>query len=392
VLGARRSAGSVGLGVAVVALSLNLRAAVASVGPVLTGIERGLRLSPTEAAVLTAIPVLCFGALAGLGPALSRRFGVRGALAVLLAAICAGQALRVAPSAVALFAGAAVAAAGIAGANVLLPALIGHDFPRRVGLMMGLYTTAVTGSASLAAGLTVPLGRALGAGWQPSIGVWAAPALLALLIWLPQLRGAPNYGLAAWRPDSRVWRSGLAWAVTVFFGLQSIVFYSVLEWLPSLYQSHGYTAAASGGLLSLSTAAQLPVALAVPTLATRARHQGGLALAACGFTFAGLLGILLAPTTAAPLWMVVLGVGQGASFPLSLTLVVLRTAGTGETTQLSAMAQSAGYLISAVGPALFGLLHATAGGWTLPLAMLLLLLVPQAATGYLAGAPRRIGG
>lgn len=379
------------LAVTVVAVSLNLRAAVASVGPVLASIESGLHLSAAGAAVLTAVPVLCFGALAALGPLLARFLGIRGALALLLAAIGGGQVLRVAPHVVALFTGTALAAAGIAGANVLLPALIKHDFPRHVGLLMGLYTTAVTGSASLAAGLTVPIANALGGGWQPGIGIWAAPAGLALVFWLTRVRGAPRYALAAPRTGHHLWRSPITWAVTIFFAMQSLIFYSVLEWLPSLYQSHGYSASASGALLSLTTLAQLPVALAIPAIATRRRHQGGLAIAAGLFTFGGLLGVLVAPTTAAPLWMVILGIGQGASFPLSLTLVVLRTTSTAETTQLSAVSQSVGYLIAAGGPALVGLLHAATSGWRVPLIALVAVLVPQTIAGFLAGEPRTIG-
>lgn len=380
------------LALGVIAIALNLRAAVASVGPVLERIEADLHLSSTGAAVLTAIPVLLFGLAAGSGPYLSRRLGVRGALAALLAAICAGLALRTGPDAFTLFAGTALAAVGIAGANVLLPAVIKHDFPRRTGLMMGLYTVAVTSSAAAAAGLTVPIGRALGAGWRPALGFWAVPAGAALLGWLPLLRDSGGYGLdfaPAWR---RLLGNRLAWLVTGYFGMQSLVFYSVLEWLPSLYESHGYSPTLAGAWLSLSTIAQLPAALTLPALATRMRHQGPLIVASTLFTIGGLTGVLIAPTAAAPLWAVVLGLGQGSAFPLALTLLVLRGATARETAQLSAMAQTVGYLIAAIGPALIGALHAASGGWRWPVGVLIAVSVPQGLVGFRGGAPGYVSG
>jgi MFS transporter, CP family, cyanate transporter len=182
-------------------------------------------------------------------------------------------------------------------------------------------------------------------------------------------------------------RNRLAWMVTLFFGLQAMSFYVVLGWLPSLYKSHGYSAAAAGALVSLSSLVQIPTALALPTLATRMRRQHVLVALGVLFTGAGLLAILVAPTAAAPLWVVILGLGQGATFALGLTLLVLRSRSHAATAALSAMAQSVGYLIAGLGPLVVGALHAATGGWTAGLVVLLVLLVPEMITGLRAAAP-----
>jgi MFS transporter, CP family, cyanate transporter len=360
---------------------------VASVGPVLDPLRSGLHLSPAAAAVLTAVPVFCFGALAPVGPWLSRRVGLRAAIAVLCAVLVAGLVLRIGPDAATLFAGTVLAAGGIAAANVLLPVVIKRDFAGRTGLMMGLYTTAVTGAAAAASGLTVPIGDAIGHGWRGGLGVWALSAALALLMWLPYVRRGAEGPVEAINAPAGLRRDRLAWMVTVFFGMQSLSFYAVLGWLPSLFRSHGYSAAAAGGLVSLSSLVQIPTALLLPALATRMRRQHSLVALAVVFTGAGLLAILVAPTAAAVLWVVILGLGQGAAFALALTLLVLRTRSHAATAALSAMAQSVGYLIAGLGPLAVGALHAATGGWTAGLVVLLALLVPETIAGMRAAAP-----
>jgi MFS transporter, CP family, cyanate transporter len=378
----------VGFAVAIVVVALNLRPAVASVGPVLDSLRHELGLSSTAASVLTAAPVFCFGALAALGPWLSRRVGLRRAVLLLVSAILVGLVVRIGPDTATLFAGTLIAASGIAAANVLLPVIIKRDFAERTGLMMGLYTTAVVGSAAAGAGLTVPLGDAIGHDWRGGLGIWAVAAAIGVALWAPHARDdraaprtEPTQAVARLRHDP------LAWMVTVFFGLQSLSFYAVLSWLPSLYQDHGYSAAAAGGLLSLSALVQLPGALVLPALATRMRRQQSLVVGSVVLTAIGLAGILAAPTTVAPLWVVILGLGQGGAFTLAVTLLVLRTRTHGSTAQLSAMAQSIGYLIAGLGPLLVGALHAATNGWHVPLAFLLALLVPEALTGARAAAP-----
>jgi MFS transporter, CP family, cyanate transporter len=383
-----RPARSAALAIAVILVALNQRPAVASVGPLLSQIKGDLGLSSAGASALTAMPVFCFGVLALAARRLARRIGLHHAVTVVLVALAVGLVVRIGPGTPALFAGTLLAAAGIALANVLLPVLVKRDFPTSTGVMMSLYTTAVVGSAAVAAGLTVPAATAIGHGWRGGLGVWVVPVLIALPFWLPQTRGDRALREeSAEHLSAQLWRDRLAWMVTVYFGLQSLSFYAVLSWLPSLYQAHGYSAAAAGGLLSISTLVQLPVALVVPLLAERLGAQRGLVAFAMGMTALGILGLLVAPTSVPVLWVTLLGLGQGAAFAVALIFLVLRSRDHDSTAQLSVMAQSIGYVIAGLGPLLVGALHSWTGGWDLSLEFLLVLLVPTTVAGLRAAEP-----
>lgn len=380
------------LALAIALTAANLRPALASVGPVLDDLRTDLGLTTTDAALLTTLPVLCLGLLAPLAPRLTGRLGLERALFATLVVLLAGLLLRPSAGPLILFAGTVAAAGGIAVANVLVPALVKRDFPRRTGTMMGIYTMGLTSFAALAAGATVPVVELLGGGWRVGLGGWAVPAVLALLVWLPLVRGgaAPATPAAA-APPIRLRRDPLAWQVTLFFGLQSLSFYAVLAWLPSIYREAGFPPTSAGLLLSVSTVVQAPVSLLTPRLAARARDQRGLVAAAGLLMALGFLGVLLAPTAAPYLWVVTLGVGHGMSFALALLFTVLRTRTSAETARLSAMAQTLGYCIAAAGPLLVGALRSVSGSWTPALVLLLVLVVPQLAAGLGAGRALHVG-
>ena len=376
------------LALAIVLVAVNLRPAVAGVGPVLPELRAGLSLSGTAVAVLTTLPVLCFGLLATTAPRLARRYGIEPVLVGIMAALAVGALGRVLDGAPALFVGTVVAGGAIAIGNVLIPPLIKRDFPDRTGSMMGVYSMAVSGTAAVAAGLAVPLAGATGLGWRGALGVWAVPAAVAALVWLPRSRGRTRPPTPP--PARSLLRDPLAWQLTVYFGLQSLSFYAVLAWLPSMYRDFGASPAVAGFLLSLSGLVQIPVSLVLPGLAARARTQVGYAVAGTALIGAGLAGVLLAPMAAPYLWVALIGLGQGGCFALGLNLFVLRTRRVADTARVSAMAQSIGYTLCAVGPLLVGVLHDATGSWTVPLVLLLALLVPQLVTGALAGRDRTV--
>ena len=255
--------------------------------------------------------------------------------------------------------------------------------------MMGVYTMAVSGAAAAAAGVAVPLADASDLGWRGSLGVWAAPAAVAALAWLPRTRGHTRPP-AAPAPGRSLLRDPVAWQLTIFFGLQSLSFYAVLGWLPSMYRDFGATPAVAGFLLSFSGLVQIPVSLVVPSLANRTTHQVGYAVGGTALIGAGVAGVLLAPMAAPYLWVALIGAGQGGCFALGLNLFVLRTERVVDTARVSAMAQSIGYTLCAFGPLLVGLLHDATGSWTAPLVLLLALLGPQVACGALAGRNRTV--
>ena len=227
-----------------------------------------------------------------------------------MAALAAGALVRVLDGPPVLFVGTVVAGGAIAIGNVLLPPLIKRDFPDRSGLMMGVYTMAVSGAAAVAAGIAVPLADASDLGWRGSLGAWAVPAAVAALAWLPRTRGHTRPP-ASPAPGRSLLRDPLAWQLTIFFGLQSLSFYAVLGWLPSMYRDFGATPAVAGFLLSFSGLVQIPVSLVVPSLANRATHQVGYAVGGTALIGAGVAGVLLAPMAAPYLWVGLIGAGQG---------------------------------------------------------------------------------
>jgi len=394
----------------VILVAINLRPAAASIGPVLDRIETETGLSSGWAGALATLPVLCFGLLAPLAPVLARRFGLRASIAGGMCALLAGMVIRLLPGVGFLFLGTGLAGAAIATGNVLVPVLVRRDFADRTGMAMALYSTSLIAFAALAAGMTVPVANALGGGWRPGLAVWAIPVMAAALAWAPALfrRDVPGGIVRSGRstaPTARtasetsaaeahtartLLRKPLAWQVTLFFALQSGGFYATLAWLPSIFRSHGASEAHAGLLLSLTMVVGLITALTVPGLATRGRNQRPLVIASCALTAAGLLGILLAPMTAPYLWTVLLGLGQNASFPLALMLIVLRGGSVATTEGLSTLAQSVGYVLAAFAPLAVGALHGLTQSWAPALILLLVLVAPQLIFGLAAGGDRRL--
>jgi CP family cyanate transporter-like MFS transporter len=373
-------------------LAVNLRPAVVAVAPLTSRIRAGTGLSTAGVSLLTTLPLVCFGLFALVAPRLGRRVGLERALGIALAMLVGGVAVRLVPGNGPLFAGSALVGAGIAIENVLLSGLIKRDLAHRTGAMMGLYSVMLSAGATAAAGLTVPLGSALHIGWRATLALWGIPAALAALVWLPvALRGHtpppdPPGGVLA----SAVWRSRLAWWVAAFMACQSLIFYSLNAWLPTLLQDQGVSAATAGAMLAVFNFTGIGAALTVPSWATRLRSQR-LAMSLIAATFLiGLVGLLVAPRAGAWAWMVVLGLAQGAGISLGLTLFVLRTRSAPVSSELSGMAQTVGYLVAALGPLSVGVLHAAEGGWTAGLLELLAVAVVLALAGWAAAADRSI--
>lgn len=390
----RTRPGPVLLAVAVVLVAFNLRPAITSVGPVLDQVRAAFAASAGWVGLLTTVPVLCLAAAGAVAPRLSRGLGLRGAIVVALAAITTGLALRVLGGPALMIAATVVATSGVAVAGVLVPVVVRAGFPTRVGLITGLYTAALQAGATLGFALT-PLLSATFGGWRAALAGWAVLGAVALAGWLACGRpAAPPSGQVRDGDDDRpsLLRSPLAWTVTAFFGLQAFVAFAVMNWLPLALMDRGVSRTDAGLLLGLLSIVALPVSLLVPPLAGRARGQSGwiLALSACGA--AGLTGFLLVPTSgpvqALP-WVVLLGLGMSV-FSLALTVIALRASSAERTADLSGMAQGVGYVIAGTGPFLVGLLHDTTGGWTVPFAVLLAVVVAQAVTGTLAGRPRTL--
>ncbi|MEV4258898.1 MFS transporter [Spirillospora sp. NPDC049652] len=427
--------------IGLILLTVNLRAAITGVAPVLSDLQKSLGLSGVEVSVLTTLPVLCLGVFASVAPVVARRVGAEAAITVALALITSGIVLRVVPSQIALFGGTVLAGAGIAMGNVLMPAVIKSAFPSRVGSLTGLMMMLMAGSGAIAAGLAVPLDGV--GGWRLALAVWAVPSLVAVLAWGPlalrtrrarhaatempaagrlaghegDAAGRSNAdarvaevedGPAGLRPAAResadvcvagvgkpagesdaegsLLRSPLAWSVAGFMGLASLMFYVLMSWLPQIMRDHGFAAGEAGAMVSVMMLIGIPLGFATPVAAARMRRQGALVVAVAATMVLGIGGLLVAPS-AGWLWVVFLGLGTGSAFPLAFTLLNLRAPSPMIAARLSGMAQTAGYLLAGVGPLAVGLLHDLTGGWTVSVGLLFVLIVPEVILGLVASRP-----
>ncbi|MDT7857374.1 MFS transporter [Rubrivirga sp. S365] len=376
--------------VGIVLVALNLRPALAGVGPLVADIRLATGLSNTALGLLTTLPLLAFGVVSAFTPVVTRRLGMEGAIGLALVLIGGGVAVRAVPSVALLFAGTVVLGVGIALGNVLLPALVKRDFSDRSGPMTSLYSSAMGLGATVAAGVSVPLAAAVG--WRGALGAWALLAAAALAVWAPQLRRRTRTARRGTVLDSLrdLGRSRLAWAVALFMGLQSLAFYVILAWLPDLLQSRGLNAEEAGWMLALSQAAGIAGSAVAPLWAGRMRDQRPIIWTLAVLEAVALAGLLFAGTTLVGVWVGLLGFVLGGSFGLSLLFLAIR-ADTPETAaELSGMAQSVGYLVAAVGPALFGGLHDLTGGWTVPLLSLVVVLVVKVAVGLPAARDEQV--
>lgn len=368
---------------------------VTGLPPVFPELQSVLHISSASLAVLAAVPVLCFGTFSGFGAPLSRRYGEERVLSGALLALALGLVLRsVAPSAL-LFPGTIIAGGGIALMNVLLPSLVKRRVPDRAGLLIGLYLLTLAVGAIVASGLAVPVFTAAGSGLTATrlaLGLWAGPAVIAAVVWLPQLRyrTMPEAGRAGAVGALALRRSALAWQVTLFMGLQSLSYYAALSWFPTMFRDRGASAAYAGTLLALMNLGNGVTALLVPVLAHRATDQRWLAAIAVAATGAGLSGAGFGPSGLAPGFVLLLGLGQGATLGLGVYYTMARAPNPVMAASLSAFAQGIGYLIASTGPLLIGFAHTASDGWSVPIIILLGVAVVQLITGWLAGRARTV--
>ncbi|MFJ4429589.1 CynX/NimT family MFS transporter [Pseudomonas sp. NPDC089395] len=345
-----------------VLVALNLRPALSSMAPVLGQVSEGLGLSASQAGLLTTLPVLCLGLFAPLAPVLARRFGSERVILGILLILALGILVRSALGAVGVFVGSLMAGASIGIIGVLLPGIVKRDFPQHAGTLTGVYTMALCLGAAMAAGATVPLSTHFADSWALGLGFWMLPALLAMLVWLPQARQGHGLHKVAYRVRG-LWRDPLAWQVTLYMGLQSSLAYIVFGWLPSILIGRGLSPTEAGLVLSGSVIVQLISSLSAPWLATRGKDQRLAIVIVMLVTLAGLFGCLYAPIEGLWGWAVLLGLGQGGTFALALTLIVLRSKDAHVAANLSSMAQGVGYTLASMGPFAVGLVHDLTGGW-----------------------------
>ncbi len=388
------------LGLCLVLIGLNLRTVFSSFAAVLPEVTSDAGLPGWAVVVLTTVPVTLLGVFAPLAPVLARRFGAERVLLGAMAVLTAGLLLRpldtdwLLPGAghlPALLAGTAACGAAIALCNVLLPGLVKRDFPHRLGLMGGLYTTAICASAALGAGFTYPVFAATQE-WTAALWFWAVPAAVVLLLFLPvALRQRPVRHHAA-REGVNVWRSAVAWQVTAFMVLQAMMSFSVFAWLAPILRERGVDGATAGLMVSASIVLQMLGSLFAPALATRFRDQRAINTVVALMTGGGFALSIFGPPEFSWLWTGLLGLGQGSLTAVALTMIMVRTRDGHTAAHLSGMMQGVGYGVGSTGTLMVGQLHQATGSFTAAGVLFLVVGLLAAVFGYRAGRNRFIGG
>ncbi|MEV5571010.1 MFS transporter [Spirillospora sp. NPDC052269] len=377
----------------IVLVAVNLRPALTAVGPLVGGIRDDLHLSGTAAGALTTLPLMFLGSYGLLAAFLRRPPRPEALLVAAMIALTAAIGLRMIPVTAALFAGSLVAGMAISIGNIAVPGIIKRDHPHRITAVTALYTVALSGGAALGSGLAVPMQDATGGNWRVPLSLLAIPSALAALVWLPKLlrvrRAAAAAGPAptANRDVARkVWRSRLAWQITLFFGLQSSLAYVLFAWMPTMLSDRGLSESSAGFVTAASSLVQIVGNMCLPLVAARLRDQRPIVLMVGVFTAIGFAGLAFAPLGGMWLFVVVLGLGQGGSFALALSMIGLRSPDAATAAQLSGMVQGVGYVISAFGPLLIGALRDATSGWTVPVALVIMIALAEILPGL--GASR----
>ena len=375
---------------AILICSLVLRPPLAAVGPLLPEISGALGLNALNQGVLSATPVLTFGLGAFVGPWFARRLGLERAMVFMLATLVLSIALRGWFGFASLLIGTAIAGLAIAVANVLIPSVVRERFPKSVAKVTAAYTSVLAISASFAAATAVPTSAWVG-DWNLALMIWLVPGLVALLLWLrlePVHREPEVVVSNGSQGRVSITKSPVTWALFVFFGIQSLGFYAILAWLPTLLIQRGFSADAAGGLLGLATIVGVPTGLLLSANFGRVKRLDWAGFLISCVTLSGF-SLLLIPgleTFAA----ILIGLGQASSFPLSLTLISTSAREATRTTSVSAFVQGGGYLLSAIGTFAFSSIRELTGDWSASVWLLVCLTIIQACSSFIAGGKRKI--
>lgn len=422
--------------VGVLLLGANLRAGITAVGPVLPQIEHEVGLSASQASLLVSLPLVAFAVISPFAPRLAEAFRLERVLGLALVVLAAGIVVRSVPGPGLIWVGTGLLGAAIAVLNVLIPSLIKRDWPHRIGPMTGVYQAVTALTAALASGVVVPIADVAPSGWRFALGIWAAVAIIGVAVFLPWILGVASRvgsGTAAPRaaapgpaapdatgPGSPTPGSGaddddaapavppavtasvarsrarlplgsaLAWQVTVYMGLQSTVYYTMVTWLPTIQISDGATPVQAGWYHFAFQACGLVGTLFAAFMIPRLREQSGLGAVFAASAVIGLLGLLFVPSLSL-LWALFIGFCTGGAIVLAMALFGLRTTDYHRAAALSSMAQGVGYLFAALGPVMIGLLKDASGSWTAPLLVMVGVAVAQGVFIALAGRRRTLG-
>ncbi|MEY8772832.1 MFS transporter [Erwinia sp. ACCC 02193] len=377
--------------IGILLIASNLRAPITALGPVIHEIAASFNLSGVYTGLLNALPLLIFGLASPFAPLLTRRIGLEKSLLTAIVLITAGCLTRSSLGGMGLWTGTFIIGLGIAVANVLIVPLIKRDYPGHTARCIGLYAATMALTAALSSGIAFPLSALSSATWRVSLGIWVIPAAFALIIWMKVCARTDKEADLTTKPVVRsissVWKSGVAWQVSMFMALQTMVFYTLIDWYPSMANEHGVSSSAAGFHLFIYQAVAVVANLSTALFITRLKDQRLLGLVCSLFITSGVAGLLIMPGISV-LWLILAGIGAGMSMVTCLTLFGLRAREHHQAGQLSGKAQCIGYLIGALGPCLAGILHGHTHTWSSILLCLILISLVQAYFSWQAGRNR----
>ena len=398
-------------------ISFNLRAPITAVGSIVDMIQSDYALSSASAGFITTLPLIAFAIVSPFVANLSNKYGHATTMMIGLIFILVGILCRSYLGMYGLFIGTAIIGIGIAIGNVIIPAIIKKHFSSQLGLVTSIYTSGMCIFAAIGAGVSVPLAKGINVGWKNSLAVWFVLAVVTIFIWSTQTRGeradkkeakvameniddkTPNKSSArktrtsiatttytVKEKSNSIWKSSLAWWVTLFMGTQSLIFYSLVAWLPTIITSKGMTVGFASSMALMFQLMAIPATLVIPIISDKLKNQKLLAMVVCIIYAIGMILFLTgASHTILVASILLMAIGMGGSISLSIAFISLRSPNSQKASELSGMAQSAGYLFAAAGPILTGLIFDIKSSWTVPLIIFIILIGVLAFCGLFAG-------
>ncbi|NLK11659.1 MAG: MFS transporter [Staphylococcus equorum] len=373
--------------IGILLIGANLRAPITSIGVALPDIKTDLAMSNSAVSVITVVPLLAFSVISLFAARTSNKMGLEKTIFLALCLIFIGVLVRSITDISWLYIGTVLIGIGIGFGNVLAPAMIKAKFPLHIGIMTGYYTVVMNVFGGLSSYGTAPLVKAFN--YNIAISVIGIITLITIIIWSFQLKGTQETATALPRKSVNVWKSPLAWQITILMGGQSLIFYSLINWLPAYLSHSGMTINEAGAYLSIMQIAIIPFTFITPIIATKMKSQFFLTFITGICFIVGVTIMLVAPHLAI-ISTILIGVAGGLAFGLVNTFFSLRTEHIQTSAKLSGMAQAVGYLVAAIGPLLFGILHDMTGKWTASLSILLITAIVITLFGSQAGRKRTI--
>lgn len=383
------SKNSILLIVGIMLVAFNLRAPITSVGPLAGLIRADLGISNALVGFIMTVSLLTFAVFSPVAAKIGSRIGNERAIFTGLLIVIFGECIRSSgQSEYWLFGGTTLIGIGIAIGNVLIPSVIKNKFPDKIGLLVSIYTTSMTVLAAIGAGISMPLADMFQSSWRTSLLCWCILAIIAVCVWAPQLRnkGKANNTLSIKSDDPSVWTSPLAWCVSIFMGLQCLLLYSVIAWLPDILCSQGLDRISAGWMLFFFQFVSMPASFMAPIIAGRIKDQRRLAVISGCLCLIGLIGLLFGGNIIVlGIWLAIFSTGGGACFSLAFVFMGLRTSNAAQAAELSGMAQFIGYLMAAIGPFLIGFLFDYTHSWTIPMFFFIITVLAIIGISFIVG-------